>query len=115
LDYFKKITGKTKMTKNNWMIQYLSIKNAIPKYWVRQLMGVQSRPQSNIILKLDEQGKITVKGKPLGKNTNRNIKSILQKNYTRPKSITYWNNHFGKNYHGRIFGKILKTPNVKIR
>jgi hypothetical protein len=84
------------MTENNWMIQYLSIKHAIPKDWVRQLMGEQTRPHSNSILILDEKGKITVKGKPLGKTTNRNIKSILQKNYTRPKSITYWNNHFGK-------------------
>jgi CTP:phosphocholine cytidylyltransferase-like protein len=105
----KKLLEKL-MTKNNWMTQYLSIKNAIPKDWVRQLMGEQARPQSNRILKLDEQGKITVKGKPLGKNTSRNIKSILQKNYARLKlEQSLWENN------GRIYGKTLKTPTVKIR
>jgi hypothetical protein len=76
-------------------------------------MGEQTRPQSNSILKLDEQGKITVKGKPSGKNTNRNIKSILQKNYTRPKSITYWNNHFGKILPWKDIWENLENSNCK--
>jgi hypothetical protein len=76
--------------------------------------ALQTRPRSNRILKLDE-GKIRVKGKPLGKNTNRNMKSILQKNYTMTKSVTYWNNHFGKILPWKDIWVNLENSQLKIR
>ena len=86
---------QTLQQKQSWMMQFLSIKNSVPKEWLQILRG--EKPENSVERKLKIlEGQMLLFGKNIGKSKNKDLQNILQSNIKSPKCITYWNNIYQK-------------------
>ena len=85
-------------TRSNWMTEYLTIKNAIPKAWKETLKSsnLQANKKKANQLHITEMDTIKIRNRPLNKTSNQQLLNILKKTYTRPKCIVYWNEKYEK-------------------
>jgi len=102
--------------KNNWITEYLSIKNAIPKTW-RDTLKAKDEQIKEIVkpLTITESDHIKIRNRPLSKACNKNLLHILQRGHAKPKCVTYWNNKYGKHLEWEQIWGNLKSSKCRNR
>ena len=85
--------------KSNWMTEYLTLRSAIPRTWVKMLKNHNNENELNPInanskLIISSSGEVKIDSKPLEKTKNKCLQFIMQQNYTKPKCINHWNTKF---------------------
>lgn len=99
---------------NNWMTQYLTIKQAIPKNWLAIIKGDHVNiANSEPTVKISEEEKILIRGKELKKTQNRDILFFLHMNYSRPRCENYWEGKFNKKIPWKQIWQNLNECKVK--
>ena len=100
--------------KNNWMMEYLSLKNAIPKIWKNTLKARLEQLKKTVKpLCITESGDIQIRNRPLTKAGNKHLLYVLQMGHTRPKCLAYWNKKYGKNLQWEKIWENLKLSKCR--